>query len=88
MRLGGVPIPRKQEPTGDGGDGGGADKRAYEDLQLWRHRLDRMLDLGFGFEDAEQLVFALSSTGRDWHYVKEQLLDRGCTLDEAKEILL
>jgi hypothetical protein len=60
---------------------------AVEDLseadQVFKHLMTRFMDMGFAPQDAE----ILAGKGIDWHYVKERLLERGCSHDSAFLIL-
>lgn len=67
---------------------GDASNNAQEAHRLGCHRLERMLSLGFSLRDAELMMEALVAQGEDWHYVKEQLLDRGCSLEQVLRIVL
>jgi hypothetical protein len=50
---------------------------------VFRHLMARYMDMGFPPQEAE----ILADLPVDWHYVKEQLIDRGCTIDDAFMIL-
>lgn len=81
------PVPRRSEPA-QPTTAPGDEPASRAELLLWRYRLDRLMELGFDFEDSDTMIPALSQNGLDWHYVKEKLLDRGCSLTNAKLIVL
>lgn len=79
-----IPVPKRSEPPKEIREVEEASLTQEERL-LWRYRLDRLMELGFDFEDADKMIPALSQRGLDWHYVKD-LLDGGCSLKLAKRI--
>lgn len=78
-------MPSKSNQAQGDAESGKDARVAY---QLSCHRLERMLALGFSLEDAELMTAALVARGEDWHYVKEQLIDRGCSLEQVLRIVL
>jgi hypothetical protein len=79
-----IPVPKRSEPPKEIREVEEASLSQEEKL-LWRYRLDRLMEMGFDFEDADRMIPALAQRGLDWHYVKG-LLDQGCPLLLAKRI--